>query len=78
MRSWLVLPGPVTTPAPLLLWVHGGPLASWNAWHWRWNPWVLAARGYAVLLPDPALSTGYGQDFIQRGWGTGAVHRSTI
>jgi dipeptidyl aminopeptidase/acylaminoacyl peptidase len=22
-----------------------------------------------VLLPDPALSTGYGQDFIQRGWG---------
>jgi dipeptidyl aminopeptidase/acylaminoacyl peptidase len=22
-----------------------------------------------VLLPDPALSTGYGQDFIRRGWG---------
>nr|WP_325050068.1 prolyl oligopeptidase family serine peptidase [Renibacterium salmoninarum] len=22
-----------------------------------------------MLLPDPALSTGYGQDFIQRGWG---------
>ena len=29
----------------------------------------MAARGYAVLLPDPALSTGYGQDFIERGWG---------
>jgi dipeptidyl aminopeptidase/acylaminoacyl peptidase len=29
----------------------------------------MAARGYAVLLPDPALSTGYGQDFVQRGWG---------
>jgi dipeptidyl aminopeptidase/acylaminoacyl peptidase len=32
----------------------------------------MAARGYAVLLPDPALSTGYGQDFITRGhrdWG---------
>jgi dipeptidyl aminopeptidase/acylaminoacyl peptidase len=29
----------------------------------------LAAEGYAVLLPDPALSTGYGQEFIQRGWG---------
>ncbi|MGK2853786.1 MAG: alpha/beta hydrolase family protein, partial [Microbacteriaceae bacterium] len=49
--------------------IHGGPLASWNAWHWRWNPWLLAAGGYAVLLPDPALSTGYGQAFIQRGWG---------
>ena len=68
VRSWLVLPER-ETPAPLLLWVHGGPLASWNSWHWRWNPWVLAARGYAVLLPDPALSTGYGQEFIQRGWG---------
>ena len=68
VRSWLVLPTG-QAPAPLLLWIHGGPLASWNAWHWRWNPWVMAARGYAVLLPDPALSTGYGQDFIQRGWG---------
>lgn len=68
VRSWLVLPQE-TDPAPLLLWVHGGPLGSWNAWHWRWNPWLLAAAGYAVLLPDPALSTGYGQDFIQRGWG---------
>ena len=50
-----------TAPAPLLLWIHGGPLGSWNAWQWRWNPWLMAARGYAVLLPDPALSTGYGR-----------------
>lgn len=71
LRSWLVLPegASAAEPAPLLLWIHGGPLNSWNAWSWRWNPWIMAARGYAVLLPDPALSTGYGQDFIQRGWG---------
>jgi len=68
LRAWLVLPES-DEPAPLLLWVHGGPLGSWNAWQWRWNPWLMAARGYAVLLPDPALSTGYGQDFVQRGWG---------
>ncbi|MDY6995456.1 MAG: prolyl oligopeptidase family serine peptidase [Actinomycetota bacterium] len=68
IRSWLALPHG-SAPAPLLLWIHGGPLASWNAWHWRWNPWLMVAAGYAVLLPDPALSTGYGQDFIQRGWG---------
>jgi dipeptidyl aminopeptidase/acylaminoacyl peptidase len=68
VRSWLVLPEG-ESPAPLLLWVHGGPLGSWNGWAWRWNPWLMAAKGYAVLLPDPALSTGYGQDFIQRGWG---------
>jgi dipeptidyl aminopeptidase/acylaminoacyl peptidase len=69
VRSWLVLPASPEAPAPLLLWVHGGPLGSWNSWAWRWNPWLMASRGYAVLLPDPALSTGYGQDFIQRGWG---------
>ncbi|RAV12805.1 S9 family peptidase, partial [Mycolicibacterium sp. GF69] len=68
VRSWLVLPDG-DGQAPLLLWVHGGPLSSWNAWSWRWNPWLLAARGYAVLLPDPGLSTGYGQQFIERGWG---------
>ncbi|MFZ7087715.1 S9 family peptidase [Curtobacterium sp. RRHDQ10] len=55
-------------PAPLLLWVHGGPLGSWNQWSWRWTPALAVARGYAVLLPDPALSTGYGLDFIARGW----------
>jgi dipeptidyl aminopeptidase/acylaminoacyl peptidase len=69
IRSWLVLPEPGPEPAPLLLWVHGGPYSSWNAWSWRWNPWIMAAHGYAVLLPDPALSTGYGQTHIRRGYG---------
>jgi dipeptidyl aminopeptidase/acylaminoacyl peptidase len=70
LRAWLALPdNPGAEPAPLLVWIHGGPLSSWNTWHWRWNPWLLVAQGYAVLLPDPALSTGYGQAFIQRGWG---------
>lgn len=84
LRAWLALPpSSVSTDAgheaaadtagqakhPLLLWIHGGPIGSWNAWTWRWNPWLMVAQGYAVLLPDPALSTGYGQDFIQRGWG---------
>jgi dipeptidyl aminopeptidase/acylaminoacyl peptidase len=69
--SWLLVP-PGTDeehPAPLAVLIHGGPLGSWTGWHWRWSPHIFAARGYAVLLPDPALSTGYGQDFIERGWG---------
>jgi dipeptidyl aminopeptidase/acylaminoacyl peptidase len=72
VRSWLALPegASADAPAPLLLWIHGGPLGSWNAWSWRWNPWIAVAHGYAVLLPDPALSTGYGLDFIARGWGS--------
>jgi dipeptidyl aminopeptidase/acylaminoacyl peptidase len=71
VRAWLVLPAGASadTPAPLLLWAHGGPEMSWNSWSWRWNPWLMAARGYAVLLPDPALSTGYGREFIARGHG---------
>jgi dipeptidyl aminopeptidase/acylaminoacyl peptidase len=70
IRGWLVLPegASAESPAPLLLWVHGGPISSWNSWSWRWNPWLMAARGYAVLLPDPALSTGYGHRMIVRGW----------
>jgi dipeptidyl aminopeptidase/acylaminoacyl peptidase len=69
--AYLALPegASADSPAPMLLWIHGGPLGSWNAWTWRWNPWLLTAKGYAVLLPDPALSTGYGQNYIQRGWG---------
>jgi dipeptidyl aminopeptidase/acylaminoacyl peptidase len=68
LRSWLVLPEG-EGPHPLLLWVHGGPIGSWNGWSWRWNPHLMAARGYAVLLPDPALSTGYGRQMVRRGWG---------
>jgi dipeptidyl aminopeptidase/acylaminoacyl peptidase len=71
IRAWLALPAGASAeaPAPLVLWVHGGPISSWNAWSWRWNPWLLVARGYAVLLPDPALSTGYGLNMIERGHG---------
>jgi len=82
LRAWLALPAPAghaaagagasagdAARAPLLLWVHGGPLGSWNTWSWRWNPWLMVARGYAVLLPDPAFSTGYGLEMVRRGWG---------
>jgi dipeptidyl aminopeptidase/acylaminoacyl peptidase len=71
LRAWLALPDGATAadPVPMLLWVHGGPLGSWNSWAWRWNPWLMTSKGYAVLLPDPALSTGYGESMLRRGWG---------
>ena len=71
VSSWLLLPAGADDdePAPLAVLIHGGPLGTWAGWHWRWSPHVFTARGYAVLLPDPALSTGYGQSFVQRGWG---------
>ncbi|QUQ71888.1 S9 family peptidase [Kutzneria sp. CA-103260] len=72
VRAWLAVPAGASdsSPAPLVLWVHGGPMMSWNGWSWRWNPWLLVARGYAILMPDPALSTGYGRDMVQAGWGS--------
>ena len=74
-ESFLVKP-PGAKPGerlPLLLWVHGGPVGAWsNHWHWRWNPHVFAARGWHVLMPNPRISLGYGQPFVEEGfarWG---------
>jgi dipeptidyl aminopeptidase/acylaminoacyl peptidase len=76
VESWLVLPPEdvvaevaVDGRVPLVVMAHGGPIGSWTGWHWRWNPHLIAERGYAVLLPDPAISIGYGQKMVQRGWG---------
>ncbi|HEU5007211.1 MAG TPA: prolyl oligopeptidase family serine peptidase [Jatrophihabitantaceae bacterium] len=68
VHAWLCLPPEGERPAPLMLWIHGGPFSSYNSWSWRWSPWTAVARGYAVLMPDPALSTGYGMDWIARAW----------
>ena len=70
VRAWLCVPHGASeqNPAPALLWIHGGPFSSYNSWSWRWCPWMAVARGYAVLLPDPALSTGYGPDWFARAW----------
>jgi dipeptidyl aminopeptidase/acylaminoacyl peptidase len=68
--GWLFVPAraPAAAPVPLQVWIHGGPFMSANSWGWRWCPWVAVARGYAVVLGDPALSTGYGRDWIARAW----------
>ena len=80
IEAWLIRPSSASAeaPAPLVTFVHGGPLGAWTGWHWRWNAHLLVERGYAVLMPDPAFSTGYGKQMIERGWGTlarAAVHR---
>lgn len=68
LRAWIALPAEATGRLPLLTFIHGGPWGSWNSWTWRWNPWTAVSRGYAVLLPDPAISTGYGARMLDRGW----------
>jgi dipeptidyl aminopeptidase/acylaminoacyl peptidase len=53
---------------PLVMEVHGGPSSQWqDRVMLNWHDWaqMLASRGYAVLLPNPRGSTGYGRE-LQR------------
>ncbi len=64
--AWLVKPvdfDPART-YPVAFIIHGGPQgSSSNNFHYRWNPQIYAAAGYATLMVDFHGSTGYGQDF---------------
>ena len=67
----LAIHGLLTVPAgsgpfPLIVNIHGGPVAAWhNGWIAR-DPHttMLVSRGYAVLRPNPRGSTGRGDDFV--------------
>jgi dipeptidyl aminopeptidase/acylaminoacyl peptidase len=57
---------PTDTPLPLFVEIHGGPAWQWeDAASLSWHDWaqMLASRGWAVLLPNPRGSTGYGSAF---------------
>jgi dipeptidyl aminopeptidase/acylaminoacyl peptidase len=58
---------------PTILLIHGGPQGEWDDdWGYRWNPEVMAAPGYVVVMINPRGSFGYGQKFtaeISRDWG---------
>ena len=73
IHSFLVKPKTAAQQAerlPLLFWIHGGPIGmDQDGWHWRWNPLLMVAQGYAVALPNPRGSTGFGQEFVQGVWG---------
>jgi dipeptidyl aminopeptidase/acylaminoacyl peptidase len=60
VHGWVVLPdGP--GPHPVLLDVHGGPFTQYG-WQVYDEAQLLAAAGYAVVLPNPRGSAGYGQE----------------
>jgi dipeptidyl aminopeptidase/acylaminoacyl peptidase len=49
---------------PTLIHPHGGPVWAWYA-EFQPEIQVFAAQGYAVLLPNPRGSSGYGQKYCQ-------------
>lgn len=68
IQTWLVRPKS-DKPTPTVLWIHGGPVGAFgDGWHWRWNPHVLAAAGFAVALPNARGSTGFGTPFVDGIW----------
>lgn len=63
----LVLPpGQPAEGLPLVVLIHGGPTAAWS---YQWSnfglPGLWATAGYAVLMPNPRGSAGYGQAFAR-------------
>ena len=61
----LTPPGPRTEPLPLIVWVHGGPTAAYGFEHPDLRQVAMVEAGYAVLLPNPRGSAGYGQAFAR-------------
>ncbi|MDX2109441.1 MAG: alpha/beta fold hydrolase [Verrucomicrobiota bacterium] len=60
--GYLTTPLGEKKPAPLVVYIHGGPSARDE---WGFDSWVqfLANRGYAVLQVNYRGSTGYGKDY---------------
>lgn len=51
---------------PLLVLMHGGPAISFkDVFGFRWNPYVLGAPGYVLVMTDYTGSVGYGEKFAQ-------------
>jgi dipeptidyl aminopeptidase/acylaminoacyl peptidase len=74
-RDGLMIPAYVTVPnavetkqLPLIIMPHGGPFARDE---WEYDTWAqfLANRGYIVLQPNFRGSTGYGREFVAKGYG---------
>ena len=69
------------TKYPAIVLVHGGPQSAWDeAWSYRWNAQMFAARGYVVIMTNFHGSTGYGQKFVEQisgDWG-GACYQDIM
>jgi dipeptidyl aminopeptidase/acylaminoacyl peptidase len=70
IHGYLTTPPGIADPRglPLVVLVHGGP-ASRDVLGFDWWAQAIASRGYAVLQPNFRGSTGYGDEFLEAGYG---------
>ncbi|GKT61541.1 LOW QUALITY PROTEIN: oligopeptidase family protein [Colletotrichum tofieldiae] len=70
-----------TKKYPWVLLPHGGPVSSsLDSWSTRWNMALWAQKGYVLVAPNIAGSTGYGAEFaarVYRSWG-GAPYQDLV
>ena len=75
VHAWVVKPVGFDAAKryPVAFLIHGGPQGSFgDQFHYRWNPQIYAAAGYAAVMVDFHGSTGYGRRFtdsIAGDWG---------
>lgn len=76
-----ISPSPPTTPAPTVLFIHGGPYDRsanrFNGDYFMWVP-LLLANGHAVLLPNYRGSTGRGESFAAYGRAAGIADYADV
>ncbi len=65
---WLPAAG-TGRPLPLVVWVHGGPTASYAFAHPHATTAAMLEAGYAILEPNPRGSSGRGQAFARANLG---------
>jgi dipeptidyl aminopeptidase/acylaminoacyl peptidase len=70
IHGYLTLPPGVEEPRglPLVVLAHGGPAVR-DVMEFDWWAQALASRGYAVLQPNFRGSAGYGDRFLEAGYG---------
>ena len=69
VQAWVIKP-PLYDPGrkyPFVLFIHGGPQGAWqDAFSFRWNPALVASRGFVVMAVNPHGSTGFGHPFTEQ------------
>lgn len=69
LHGYLTLPmSAAGTPAPLVVFPHGGPFGVEDQWGFHDDVQILASRGYAVLQVNFRGSGGRGREFIEKGY----------
>jgi dipeptidyl aminopeptidase/acylaminoacyl peptidase len=72
-RDGLLIPAQLTLPDqpgkhPLVVLHYGGPWVRPISWGWDPVVQFLVSRGYAVFMPAPRASTGFGAKLFKAGW----------